>query len=197
MQHVLQNSSKHREHQHHQRGDSGKGPLHIDGLAKDVCLDWKVQVGVYGTTSAADICDLLTGQQVPNPTVGGNLARWKRTNIDLFVFFVLAANGGDTTTAVRRHNSNNPEDGLRDRPAVKQAFEERYDAGIKAARQDLHEELVNTKMKHGQDPDDFHVHHGYSTMRSVRYWGEYFPERLGHPFSTHASLQHSVEYQIQ
>ena len=65
-----------------------------------------------------------------------------------------------SSRTIRRHNSNNPEDGLRDGQAVWQALEETYDTIINAARQYPDEEFDNTKMKH-----DFHVY----TTNTARY----------------------------
>lgn len=81
------------------------------------------------------------------------------------------------TEVVRLHKGKQPEDGLGDRQAAWIAPEEKYDAVSNAARQELYEELVKTKME-SQGPDDFLYIMG-TTRDYLHGMGEYvFSERF-------------------
>ena len=118
------------------------------------------------------------GPEKPNPTLGDNLAKWQRNNANLYSLVFLATNGG-ATTVVRRHEGKKPEDGLGDGQEAWKAREDKFDAVSNDTRRELYNELAQTKVKEGQDPDDplYIVETARDRLRDM--WEHISPDRFG------------------
>ena len=128
--------------------------------------------------SASAIHNILAGQEKPDPTLGDNLAKWQRNNANLYSVIFLATNTG-ATTVVRRHEGKKPEDGLGDGQEAWKALQEKYDVVSNATHQELYDELAKTKMKQGQDRDDF-LYIMETARDRLHDMGEHiFPDRFG------------------
>lgn len=130
-----------------------KGLQRFDEKDKHTYRDWRAWVRVHINMLAPGIRgvrdDLLTGQEKPNSTVGGNLAKRQRNNAHLHSVLFLVANGG-ATTVVRRQEGKKLEDGLGDGQVGWKALEDKYDDAVSDTTPNkLYEELANAKMKEG------------------------------------------------
>ena len=149
-----------------------------DGKDKHAYRDWKARVKVYLSMSAPGIYNIIQGQEMPNPTSGGNLENWRRNHVNLYSVLFLSTSGG-ANTVVRRFEGKTPEDGLGHGQESWLALEEKYDAISNAGRQELYERLSKTKMKHGQDPDEL-LYIMETTRDRLHDMGEHItPKRFG------------------
>lgn len=71
-----------------------RGLPNFDKKGKHAYREWKARVKVHINMSAPAVYEVLMEQEQPNPTLGGNLAKWRRNNVSLYSVFFLAANGG-------------------------------------------------------------------------------------------------------
>ena len=82
------------------------------------------------------------------------MALWERANENLFsiLFFTTERSANNV---VKKHMGKTREDGVGNGQAAWNALEEKYNSHTKEARRAYHEKLHSTKMKSGDDPDDF------------------------------------------
>ena len=101
------------------------------------------------------VAAILQGE--PKPTAAQHLptiATWTRANENLFsmLFFTTERS---THNVVKNHMGQAQEDGISNGQAGWNALRKKCNSGTKKARRAYHEYLHDTKMKSGDDPDDF------------------------------------------
>ena len=84
----------------------------------------------------------------------GTARAWKQANQDLWSVLFLTT-PGSASNPVKKCERKKAEDGTGDGYPAWETLNEKYSIHIKEARKACHEKLVNTKMKPGQDFDDF------------------------------------------
>ena len=128
---------------------------HFDGKDKAHFLDYKDKLRVVLSFLRQSVAAILQGD--PKPPAAQNstaVATWERANENLFsiLFFTPERSANNV---VKKHMGKTREDGVGNGQAVWNALEEKYNSHTKEARRAYHEKLHSTKMKSGDDPDDF------------------------------------------
>ena len=123
----------------------------FDGKDKVHFLEYKDRLRVVLSFHRQSVAAILQGN--PKPTAAQNstaVATWERANENLFsiLFFTTERSANNV---VKKHLDKTREDGVGNGQAAWNALEEKYNSHTKEARRKLH----NTKMKSGDDPDDF------------------------------------------
>ena len=82
------------------------------------------------------------------------MATWERANENLFsiLFFTTERSANNV---VKKHMGKTRENGVGNGQAAWNALEENYNSHTKEARRAYHKKLHSTKMKSGNDLDDF------------------------------------------
>ena len=118
----------------------------FDGKNKAQFLEYKDRRRVVLSFYRQSVAAILQGE--PKPTAAQNstaVASW-----ELFFTTERSANN-----VVKRHMGKTREDGVGNGQAAWSALEEKCNSHMKEARRAYHEQLNSTKMKSGDDPDDF------------------------------------------
>ena len=128
---------------------------HFDGKDKAHFLDYKDKLRVVLSLHRQSVAAILQGD--PKPPAAQNstaVATWERANENLFsiLFFTTERSANNV---VKKHMGKTREDGVGNGQAAWNALEEKYNSHTKEARRAYHEKLYSTKMKSGDDPDDF------------------------------------------
>ena len=127
----------------------------FDGKDKAHFLDYKDKLRVVFSFHRQSVAVILQGDSKPpaaqNSTV---VATWERANENLFriLFFITERSANNV---VKKHMGKTREDGVGNGQATWNALGEKYNSHTKEARRAYHEKLHSTKMKSGDDPDDF------------------------------------------
>ena len=93
----------------------------------------------------------------PKPPAAQNstvVATWERANENLFSILFFTAERS-ANNVVKKYMGKTREDGVVNGQAAWNALEEKYNSHTKEATRAYHEKLRSTKMKSGDDPDDF------------------------------------------
>ena len=127
----------------------------FDGKYKAQFLEYENRLRVVLSFYRQSVATILQGE--PKPTAAQNstaVASWERASENLFsiLFFTTERSANNI---VKRHISKTREDGVGNGEAARSALEEKYNSHTKEARRAYHEKLHSTKMKSGDDPDDF------------------------------------------
>ena len=128
---------------------------HFDGKDKTHFLDYKDKLRVVLSFHRQSVAAILQGD--PKPPAAQNstvVATWERANENLFsiLFFTTEHSANNV---VKKHMGKTRENGVGNGQAAWNALEEKYNSDTKEARRAYHEKLHITKMKSGDDPDDF------------------------------------------
>ena len=127
----------------------------FDGKTKTHFLEYKHKLRVSLSFHRQSVATILQGE--PKPKTAQNspaVATWTRANENLFsiLFFTTERS---IHNIVKKHMGKTREDGVGNGQAAWNALEKKYNSNAKEARKAYHERLYNTKMKPGDDPDDF------------------------------------------
>ena len=127
----------------------------FDGKYKAQFLEYENRLRVVLSFYRQSVATILQGE--PKPTAAQNstaVASWERASENLFsiLFFTTERSANNI---VKRHISKTREDWVGNGEAARSALEEKYNSHTKEARRAYHEKLHSTKMKSGDDPDDF------------------------------------------
>ena len=127
----------------------------FDGKYKAQYLEYKDRLRVVLSFYRQSVAAIFQGE--PKPTAAQNstaVASWERANENLFsiLFFTTERSANNV---VKRHMGKTREDGVGNGQAAWSALEEKYNSHTKEARRAYYEKLHSTKMKSGDDPDDF------------------------------------------
>ena len=127
----------------------------FDGKDKAQFLEYEDRLRVVLSFYRQSVAAILQGET--KPTVAQNftaVASWERANENLFsiLFFTTERSANNV---VKRHIGKTREDGVGNGQAAWSALKEKYNSYTKEARRAYHEKLHSTKMKSGDDPDDF------------------------------------------
>ena len=127
----------------------------FDGKGKAQVLEYKDRLRVVLSFYRQSVATILQGD--PKPTAARNstaVGTWERANYNLFsiVFFTTERSA---YIVVKKHMGKTREDGVGNGQAAWSALEEKYNSHTKEARKAYHEKLHSTKMKPGDDPNDF------------------------------------------
>ena len=127
----------------------------FDGKDKAQFLEYKDRLRVVLSFYWQSVAAILQGE--PKSAVAQNataVASWERANENLFsiLFFTTERSA---INVVKRHIGKTLEDGVGNGQAAWSALEEKYNSHTKEARRAYHEKLHSTKMKPGDDPDNF------------------------------------------
>ena len=127
----------------------------FDGKDKTHFLEYKDKLCVSLSLHWQRVAAILEDEPKPitaqsSPTV----ATWTRANENLFgiLFFTTERSAHNV---VKKHMGKTREDGVGNGQAAWNALEKKYNSNTKGARRAYHEYLRNTKIKSGDDPDDF------------------------------------------
>ena len=128
---------------------------HFDGKDKAHFFNYKDKLCVVLSFHRQSVAAILQGD--PKPPAAQNstaVATWERANENLFsiLFFTTERSANNV---VKTHMGKTREDGVGNGQAAWSALEEKYNCHTKEARRAYHEKLHSTKMKSGDDPDDF------------------------------------------
>ena len=127
----------------------------FDGNDKTHFLEYKDKLRVSLSFHWQSVAAIPEGE--PKPITAQNspaVATWTRANENLFgiLFFTTERSAHNV---VKKHMGKTREDGVGNGQAAWNALEKKYNGNTKKARRAYHEYLHNTKMKSGDDPDDF------------------------------------------
>ena len=128
---------------------------HFDGKDKAHFFYYKVKLCVVLSFYRQSFAAILQGD--PKPPAAQNstvVATWERANENLFsiLFFTTERSANNV---VKKHMGKTREDGVGNGQAAWNALEEKYNSHTKEARRAYHKKLQSTKMKSGDDLDDF------------------------------------------
>ena len=101
------------------------------------------------------VAAILQGETKPTAAQTSTaVASWERANENLFsiLFFITERSANNVVT---KHIGKTREDGVGNGQAAWSALEEKYNSHTKEARKAYHQKLDSTKIKSGNDPDDF------------------------------------------
>ena len=127
----------------------------FDGKDKAQFLEYKGRLRVVLLFYWQSVAAILHGD--PKPTAAQNataVASWERANENLFSILSFATERS-ANNVVKRHMGKTREDGVGNGQAAWSALEEKYNSDTKEARRAYHEKLHSTKMKLGDETDDF------------------------------------------
>ena len=127
----------------------------FDGKDKTCFLEYKGKLCVNLSFDWQRVAVILQGE--PKPIIAQNspaVATWTRANENLFgiLFFTTERSAHND---VKKHTGKTREEGVGNVLAACNALQKKYNGNTKEARRAYHEYLHNTKMKSGDDPDDF------------------------------------------
>ena len=128
---------------------------HFDGKDKAHCLDYKDKLRVVLLFHRQSVAAILQGDpKPPAAQISTAVETWERANENLFsiLFFTTERSANNV---VKKHMGKTREDGVGNGQAARNALEEKYNNHTKEARRAYHEKLHSTKIKSGDDPDDF------------------------------------------
>ena len=127
----------------------------FDGKDKNYFLKYKGKLCVSLSFHWQSVAAILQGE--PKPIIAQNspaVATWTRANENLFgVLFFMTERSAHNV--VKNHMGKTREDGVGNGQSACNALQTKYNGNTKEARRAYHEYLHNTKMKSGDDPDDF------------------------------------------
>ena len=127
----------------------------FDGKDKAQFLEYKDRLRVVLSFYRQSVAVILQGETKPTAAQNSTaVASWERANENLFsiLFFTTERSANNV---VKRHIGKTREDGVGNGQAAWSALEEKYNSHTKEARRAYHEKLHSTKMKSGDDLDDF------------------------------------------
>ena len=126
-----------------------------DGKDKAQFLEYKDRLRVVLSFYRQSVAAILQGD--PKSTAAQSytaVVTWERANESLFSILLFTTERSPNNV-VKTHTSKTREDGVGNGQAAWSALEEKYKSHTKEARRIHHEKLHCTKMKSGDDPDDF------------------------------------------
>ena len=127
----------------------------FDGKDKTHFLEYKEKLRVSLSFHWQSVAAILEGEPKPiTVQILPAVATWTRANENLFgiLFFTTERSAHNV---VKIHMGKTLEDGVGNGQAAWNTPETKYNSNTKEARRAYHEYLHNTKMKSGDDPDDF------------------------------------------
>ena len=127
----------------------------FDGKDQTHVLEYKGKRCVSLSFHQQSFAAILQGE--PKPTTAQDspaVATWTRANENRFgiLFFTTERSAHNV---VKKHMGKTRENEVGNGQAAWNALEKKYNSNTKEARRAYHEYLHNTKMKSGDDPDDF------------------------------------------
>ena len=134
----------------------------FDGKDKTYFLKYKDKLRISLSFHWQSVAAIFQGE--PKPITAQNspaVVTWTRANENLFgiLFFTTERSAQNI---VKKHMGKTREDRVGNGQAVWNALEKKYNSNTKKAGRANHEYLHNTKMKSGDDPDEFlYIMDGY------------------------------------